>query len=563
MGDGGLRSGPLDEFLRRLITADSVAAATQAAVDAARARLSTDVSWAGVVRGDMLRMAAHSGLRTSEMPATWCLGVGEGVGGRVAKEGRTIAVRDYRHDPRRVPVMKRLIDDEGIRGGACAPLVNGSEVLGVLYAAQRAPRDWTADDVRSLSDIARDTGSAIGVIRQRERERARARKAEELAASATRSLEVLRAAATSLVQSRDFGAGLAALAHHLRMDVVLVDPVGDLLRHVSAGTEPARQVQLEVSVGEQPLGFLRIVGDRELTDAEHELAMMCADLVALQLLRERAALQTELRVHSEFLDDLLQGRLTERHTTLVRAALLGVDLRSPQYVACIGLPARSDTERIARSAVSDSPAWPAVTRQVLISVEREIRKHLPGSIVLPRLGDLVCLLPAGDPDQVHLVLRHVIGEPVAQSDCLVAGLGRVCLQLEDYADSYAVASLALDLARHRRQAGVFLTSADLGLYGLLGRLPTRQSLKSVVEQALGPIIDADATGGTEYVKTLDAFLASDRHLEHAASSLHVHPNTVRYRLAKVQEALGVNLRDVDDRFQLELALRVRAALAQT
>lgn len=40
----------------------------------------------------------------------------------------------------------------------------------------------------------------------------------------------------------------------------------------------------------------------------------------------------------------------------------------------------------------------------------------------------------------------------------------------------------------------------------------------------------------------------------------MHPNTVRYRLAKVQELLGVSLRDVDDRFLLELALRVRAAL---
>jgi DNA-binding PucR family transcriptional regulator len=39
----------------------------------------------------------------------------------------------------------------------------------------------------------------------------------------------------------------------------------------------------------------------------------------------------------------------------------------------------------------------------------------------------------------------------------------------------------------------------------------------------------------------------------------VHPNTVRYRLAKVQELLGVSLRDVDDRFLLELALRVHAA----
>jgi DNA-binding PucR family transcriptional regulator len=58
------------------------------------------------------------------------------------------------------------------------------------------------------------------------------------------------------------------------------------------------------------------------------------------------------------------------------------------------------------------------------------------------------------------------------------------------------------------------------------------------------------------------YLASDRRLERTANDLHVHPNTVRYRLTKIQEMLGVSLRDVEERFLLELALRVRAALDQ-
>jgi DNA-binding PucR family transcriptional regulator len=40
----------------------------------------------------------------------------------------------------------------------------------------------------------------------------------------------------------------------------------------------------------------------------------------------------------------------------------------------------------------------------------------------------------------------------------------------------------------------------------------------------------------------------------------VHPQTVRYRIAKLRELLGDALDEPDGRFELELALRVRAAL---
>jgi DNA-binding PucR family transcriptional regulator len=56
--------------------------------------------------------------------------------------------------------------------------------------------------------------------------------------------------------------------------------------------------------------------------------------------------------------------------------------------------------------------------------------------------------------------------------------------------------------------------------------------------------------------TLRAYLDSFGDVAAAASWLHVHPNTVRYRVRRIEEALGTSLTDPDVRLLLSLSLRV-------
>jgi DNA-binding PucR family transcriptional regulator len=55
--------------------------------------------------------------------------------------------------------------------------------------------------------------------------------------------------------------------------------------------------------------------------------------------------------------------------------------------------------------------------------------------------------------------------------------------------------------------------------------------------------------------TLAAWLAEQGRMQAVAERLHVHPQTVRYRLARLRELFGDALDDPQRRFELELALR--------
>jgi len=62
-------------------------------------------------------------------------------------------------------------------------------------------------------------------------------------------------------------------------------------------------------------------------------------------------------------------------------------------------------------------------------------------------------------------------------------------------------------------------------------------------------------------ETLLAWLQLGENAAEVAHRIHVHPQTVRYRMRQIHELFGDQLRDPDRRFELQLALRIRTLAA--
>jgi hypothetical protein len=75
---------------------------------------------------------------------------------------------------------------------------------------------------------------------------------------------------------------------------------------------------------------------------------------------------------------------------------------------------------------------------------------------------------------------------------------------------------------------------------------------------LGPVREVqahDARHGTDYARTLAAWLDHPDDPRRAADRLHVHPNTLRYRMARLSELVEIDLDDPQTRLALRLQLR--------
>src|SRR5829696_8296730 len=85
----------------------------------------------------------------------------------------------------------------------------------------------------------------------------------------------------------------------------------------------------------------------------------------------------------------------------------------------------------------------------------------------------------------------------------------------------------------------------------------RRLARDVADTALAPLEAETELSRERLGSTLDAWLRHRGRTEAVAKALHVHPQTVRYRLARLRELFGQRLEDPDARFELELALRAR------
>ena len=121
--------------------------------------------------------------------------------------------------------------------------------------------------------------------------------------------------------------------------------------------------------------------------------------------------------------------------------------------------------------------------------------------------------------------------------------------------SLARARAAHALALEGRLAADGLVIADEHLPALLLHAGDAALAADLATRALAPLAALKPGARSRLEPTLRSWLDHPGQVQRIAAELHVHPQTVRYRLGRLRELFGDRLDDADSRFELALALR--------
>lgn len=305
------------------------------------------------------------------------------------------------------------------------------------------------------------------------------------------------------------------------------------------------------------LGSLSLFVERGTENVEDALlASRGAAACAVTLAREQAAANARREVELNVLDEILDGALRSEVSLLQQTNRLGHDLNQPHCA----LVARMDA----------APGSPARSRDGRWSTLEETLARATNAHAVPLLwrvrnnsAEVIWPAPNGvDILRFAAQLRDDLIHASANGNEVVSiGVGRPRAGIEGIRRSHQEARQALTLGRRIQGPGHLTTFNDLGIYRLIYAAESLPELRTFHDESLGALLAYDQVHGAELIKTLEAYFVANCSPKEAASVLHVHRNTVLYRLDRIKEITGLDLDAADVRLRLNLALHVRLALS--
>jgi GAF domain-containing protein len=498
--------------------------------------------------------------------------VGRHLAGLCAQTGQVISCPDVPSDTRSNLSAAR---ECGIVSAVLVPVVVSGVVRAVLVVDSYRQREFSKAEEQLLYRVAAACARSFETLERDVSRTANAAVHAELVAtraelSRTHEIRFTARRLASKLAAAGLEEFLAELSSELRADAAITVFGAGCIAATDAGRQRAMQLApsswpddddmtpellpgkgfvVPLIWNEAVEGLLFVPRD-DLSDSELLLVETAGRLTASHLDRLRISAEAEIKVMGGLLE-----RLATEGGSATPSALLAVvnhDVHPPLCAVAVDLGNLTSSERVdavaafhaARTeaglgglagAHHDSVAgllWSADRQLTRESVERWAARFLQSS--------------AG---------RR--GRPKA-----TVAVSRIQDRIDEIPRELKRARQALDVHQSLGDDETDVTFfEDVELLTLLLDLGNRTVVHELVTRCVGQLIDYDRRKGGDLAHTLEVFLDKRCVVRHASEALHLHAHSLRYRLRRVQEIQGLDLKDPMQRLEAHLALKARKMVA--
>lgn len=384
-----------------------------------------------------------------------------------------------------------------------------------------------------------------------------------------KKLECCKVLQTSLFdlffESRSLDDAADLIADTLQIGVSVVDKNGRLLAESRSISDvpPAQEVfrEMPVCVGTALEGKLQLHGQlvRDpwmAAERSNDLEKMLCFPLSLWFNRKNIEDMVETRLRNDFVWNLANKNYASVEEVTAQGSRLHFDLNCPY--TCMVMKAVPLIEQTDHAYSAESAADTSAIKELLIEAAGMERLKI---MVADRSLEFIIYLentPERAEERIETYLNTVDGQMAQRFPAYRAhwGISEITVESPDFAQLYKNAALALSYCMNSSQRCYRFTyrdTKDLRILSVLSRDPQVQTM--AVETA-GVLRGDDTASGMDLMGTLMEFLNCNYNISQTARNLHIHRQSLLYRLEKIEALTELSLSNHKDLFLLEICARI-------
>ncbi len=308
--------------------------------------------------------------------------------------------------------------------------------------------------------------------------------------------------------------------------------------YLKADFHEHRWIVRKIEVGGKNIGTAHVLEyETAFDDSDLELFQLFCDIVSLELQRDPFYTKSRGIYYEYFIGNILNGKIIDPMVIQERIKMLGLKLDPHLFI------------------LTFQPRPDSVLRFPIEVLRNHLEDILWGAKCLVYNDSVVALLSRKNEHEFSLHENHKLISFLSENNMLL-GISRSFSDVSEIRKFFLQSTKAIELGLRLSPRDTFFWYEDYNFYQLFEAASKAEEIDDFCKPVLWKIREYDQIHNTSHLDELEAYISADNDRLKSAQILHVHRNTMDYRINKINELFEIDVDDPEMKFSLNLSFRI-------
>lgn len=305
-----------------------------------------------------------------------------------------------------------------------------------------------------------------------------------------------------------------------------------------------RQLVGRVLKNNQPLAYLKVLEyNKPITEFDEQMLITLCRFLSLKIGDSSENFSSTNPLADSFIAALLNQKLYDHDAINERAKLFNLKLYDNLYVITIEL---NDMNK---------------NQDRLYHLKRKLQNYFNRDTIIIYDEHIVILFDVKGENIFNENELALFSQLLEKHNCR-AGISKVFHKLYDLSEYYKQTITSLSIGNHLQSSERILNYNDFIVTHMILSFGDKTHLKILIHPIVKTLIHMDEEKNSNFFQTLCAYLKHNQDVTLTSKALHIHYNTLKYRISRIIKLTNIDFKDSELLFQIQLSEKVLKLIKQ-